>query len=114
MPPRESAYMTEVVKEVEDDDSKIISVNNSSSKLISHHDDTEPSIQMLAYNSAYPHTTKNIRSIKNSTNNSQKSSTGNVGKSHGTHAPIQQHKKTRVSIQRVQHHAEMSSLIRNQ
>ena len=52
--------MTEVVKEVEDDDSKILSVNNSSSKLVSN-EETEQSIQMLAYNSAYPHTTKNIR-----------------------------------------------------
>ena len=31
----QAAYMTEVVNEVEDDDSKIISVNNSSSKLVS-------------------------------------------------------------------------------
>ena len=61
--PRESAYMTEVVKEVEDDDSKILSVNNSSSKHVSN-EENDQSIQMLAYNSAYPHTTKNIRQLK--------------------------------------------------
>ena len=37
--PRESAYMTEVVNEVEDDDSKILSVNNSSTKIISNADE---------------------------------------------------------------------------
>ena len=66
---------------------------------------------MLAYNSAYPHTTKNIRQIKNSNtaNSSQKSNTGNIktnlnnnNPSVGSGAgPIQVHKKTRVSIQRV-------------
>ena len=55
--------MTEVVNEVEDDDSKIISVNNSSSKLVSQ-EDQDQSIQKHSYNSAYPHTTKNINSIK--------------------------------------------------
>ena len=55
---REAAYTTEVVKEVEDDDSKILSVNNSSTQL---NEAKEKSIEMLAYNSAYPHSTKNVR-----------------------------------------------------
>ena len=64
--------MTEVVNEVEDEESKILSVNNSNSKLIGD-EAQDHSINMLAYNSAYPHTTKNIRHIK-SHNSSVKNS----------------------------------------
>ena len=85
------------MNEVEDDDSKILSVNNSSSKL---HE--ERSIEMLAYNSAFPHTTKNHRHLA-----TKQTDTSNK-------ASLVAGKKTKVSIQRVQHHAEMSSLIRNQ
>lgn len=59
----DSAYTTEVVNEVDDEDSKILSVNNSNSKL---NEEQDQSINMLAYNSAYPHTTKNIRQTKTS------------------------------------------------
>jgi len=55
--PKESAYTAEVVNEVDDEDSKILSVENSNSKVAEDVDN----LDRLAYKSAYPHSTKNVR-----------------------------------------------------
>ena len=68
-----AAYTGEVVNEVEDDDSKILSVNNSSNQL--NEVSKEKSIDMLAYNSAYPHSTKNTRYASTKVNKAKGKST---------------------------------------